>query len=83
MTLAENKFTREELHLVLNTMGRLALNTDEKDCVGRVLADKKAKGTPINDQAIAIAISECRSKKSNNDDTHSISPLEKKILPIG
>jgi hypothetical protein len=76
MTVDENKFSKTELHFVLNTMGRLALNTEQKDCVGRKLADKKSKGMPINDQAMAIAISEC--KKVNNEEINfAISPLKR------
>ncbi len=77
--MTDNKFTKEELHFVLNTMGRLALNAEQKDCVGRVLAKQKSAGVPINDQAMAIAISECK-KSSKNADMHHTSPGNRKAI---
>lgn len=77
--MTEDKFTIAELHFVLNTMGRLALNAEHKDCIGRILAKKKAAGIPINDQAMAIAISECK-KSSKNADMHHTSPGDRKAI---
>ncbi len=79
MIVVENKFTKTELHFVLNTLGRLSLNAEHKDCIGRILAKKKAAGIPINDQAMAIAISECK-KSSKNADMHHISPIDRKAI---
>jgi len=75
----KDKFTKTELHFVLNTMGRLALNAEEKDCLGRKLAAKKAKGIPINDQAMAIAISECK-KVSESKNTFALTGNDKPLI---
>jgi len=53
-------------------------------CVEDVLRKKKAAGIPINDQAIAIALSECKGKDSKNSENelfHAI-PTIYKILEL-
>jgi len=58
--------------------------SDHSDCIGRVLSKKKAAGIPINDQAIAIANSECKGKSSKNAENelfHAI-PIIYKILEL-
>ena len=44
-------------------------------CVGDVLKKKKAAGIPINDQAIAIAMSECKKKKAKMADYDYFRPI--------
>ena len=51
--------------------------TEHEDCVQRKLRAKKAAGIPINDQAVAISISECnRSTKSKNSGNDMFQPFE-------
>ena len=79
-TVVENKFSPSELHLILNRLGQASFNAEHKDAVGRCLAAKKLAGIPINDQAIAICISENRPKVKKAK--MRISPVKRKSIRI-
>jgi len=49
--------------------------THEEDCVSRKLRAKKAAGIPINAQAIAISMNECKGKKSKNSENDLFQPI--------
>jgi hypothetical protein len=82
MTVAENKFDKVELHIVLNTMGRLGLDSVEKDKVGKILAQAKENGSTINESIVLNAISECRTG-SKNDNLNVGNSNRKSISSIG
>jgi len=60
---------------------RFLIGKDD-DCVGRILSEKKDKGTKIDDQAIAIALSECGQSRKTENLKIGIAKLKLKQLRI-
>ena len=79
MTEEKHQFSKEELHRILNTLGQSSLMSEEKEAVGRCLANKKQKGKTIDDQAIAICIEE---SKNNHHYDKTNMPSKKKKKPV-
>jgi len=59
-------FSQKELIFILRETK--SLNAEGKDCVGRILSEKRKKGIPIDKQAMAIALKECGQSKSKSSD---------------
>jgi hypothetical protein len=78
MTVAENKFNKTELHMVLNSMGRAGLTAEEKDSVGKTLAVLKEQGVTINTKVIENIIFE--SRKTLDESTVNVSPIGRKSI---
>lgn len=81
MTEEKPRFSNEELHLILNTLGQKSFNSEHKETIGKCLAKKKAAGIPINAQAIAICISENKPKTSKNESFRPV-PKNTKVISL-
>ena len=82
-TVENNRFSPTELHLILNRLGQASFNSEHKEMVAKCLTKKKEAGITIDDQAIAICISENKPKVGNTRAATGHPVPNAKIISLG